>query len=98
MLCFIAGQDSRTSYAGHVCGRAHFQFIHQRLDELKRLPEALQQAKRNEFFQHWIFILGEVPWKVVGFFHGFQKRGAGSSGREMGMVSSLKSSYGVKRG
>ncbi len=53
------GQDSRTTYAKHVCGAPHFKFVYQKLEDpkIRSLPT---DDRRNYFWQSWIFVLGEV--------------------------------------
>lgn len=55
------GQDSRTTYAKHVCGAQHFKFVYQKLEAMIRSSPSLPtDDHRNHFWQSWIFVLGEV--------------------------------------
>lgn len=57
-VCKIcAGQDSRTTYTNHVCGRAH----HSQL-WAKRERSCQDEAA---LWQHWTFILGEVKVNYI---------------------------------
>ncbi|CAJ1349304.1 unnamed protein product [Effrenium voratum] len=54
-LCMVCpGQDSRTTYKGHVCGRAHFGFVFKHIVDRQASP-----------WQKWSMLLGEVMVNYV---------------------------------
>ncbi|CAK9012786.1 unnamed protein product [Durusdinium trenchii] len=56
-VCKICpGQDSRTTYAGHVCGKSHWGSVYRTQQE----AGSAMENQKDRFCQHWIFVLGEL--------------------------------------
>eukprot|EP00438_Fugacium_kawagutii_P013359 Skav207028 [mRNA] locus=scaffold2740:321168:321760:+ [translate_table: standard] len=58
-VCNICpGQDSRCTYASHVCGSNHFKFLYEKVRTDSRGRD-MNELKRG-YWQSWTFVLGEA--------------------------------------